>query len=194
SYLYPPQARPGADRLPAPGVRAGAARDLRRDGLSGRCDGSGAGGGRVLARRGGRAAIRHRQEDQRQTAAATREVHRRVCGAGGGGARRRADLRAVRTVRPLWLQPRPRGLLRVDPRAVNRRVLESLIKAGALDSLGMPRAQLLQLLDEAMEAAQRVQRARASGQTGLFDLSGETAPAEAAAPAGPVEEFSREEL
>ena len=83
---------------------------------------------------------------------------------------------------------------RVDPRAVNRRVLESLIKAGALDSLGMPRAQLLQLLDEAMEAAQRVQRARASGQTGLFDLSGETAPAEAAAPAGPVEEFSREEL
>ncbi|HTE03546.1 MAG TPA: OB-fold nucleic acid binding domain-containing protein, partial [bacterium] len=38
------------------------------------------------------------------------------------------------------------------------------------------------------------QRARASGQTGLFDLSGETAPAEAAAPAGPVEEFSREEL
>src|SRR5207249_1856739 len=83
---------------------------------------------------------------------------------------------------------------RVDPRAVNRRVLESLIKAGALDSLGMPRAQLLQLLDEAMEAAQRVQRARASGQTGLFDLSGETAHAEAAAPAGPVEEFSREEL
>jgi len=83
---------------------------------------------------------------------------------------------------------------RVDPRAVNRRVLESLIKAGAMDSLGMPRAQLLQLLDEAMEAGQRVQRARASGQTGLFDVTGETPPPETAVPTSQVEEFSREEL
>src|SRR5947209_3450095 len=37
---------------------------------------------------------------------------------------------------------------RVDPRAVNRRVLESLIKAGALDSLGMPLTQLLELPDK----------------------------------------------
>src|SRR2546426_2057463 len=71
---------------------------------------------------------------------------------------------------------------RVDPRAVNRRVLESLIKAGAMDSLGMPPAQLLHLLDEAMEAGQRVQRARASGQTGLFDVAGETPPGATAAP------------
>src|SRR2546429_4053880 len=80
---------------------------------------------------------------------------------------------------------------RVDPRAVNRRVLESLIKAGALDSLGMPRAQLLQMLDEAMEAAQRVQRARASGETGLFDLGGGTGPPGAAPPPGPGGEFCR---
>src|SRR3989442_14758788 len=63
-----------------------------------------------------------------------------------------------------------------------------------MDSLSMPRAQLLQLLDEAMEAGQRVQRARASGQTGLFDVSGETPPGETAVTASQVEEFSREEL
>jgi len=79
-------------------------------------------------------------------------------------------------------------LERVDPRAVNKRVLESLIKAGALDRLG-GRAEMLALLDSAMDQAQRLQRERASGQTGLFEL---------AAPAGDpvlqVEEFSREEL
>jgi DNA polymerase-3 subunit alpha len=81
-------------------------------------------------------------------------------------------------------------LQRVDPRTVNKRVLESLIKAGALDSLGR-RAQMLALLDASMDAAQRVQRERASGQTGLFDAA--TAP-----PPAPqsleVEEFSKDEL
>ncbi len=84
---------------------------------------------------------------------------------------------------------------RVDPRVVNRRVLESLVKAGALDSIGLARAQLLQMLDEAMEAGQRVQRARASGQTGLFELGvEEPLPAESETTTGPVEEFSKEEL
>jgi DNA polymerase-3 subunit alpha len=83
---------------------------------------------------------------------------------------------------------------RVDPRAVNRRVLESLIKAGALDSLGAPRAQMLQTLDDAMEATQQIQRARASGQTGLFDLSKAAAAPEEDSPAAPVDEFSKEEL
>ena len=80
-------------------------------------------------------------------------------------------------------------LQRVDPRTVNKRVLESLIKAGALDSLGR-RAQMLALLDASMDAAQRVQRERASGQTGLFDAG--TAPPPA--PALEIEEFSRDEL
>jgi len=80
-------------------------------------------------------------------------------------------------------------LERVDPRAVNKRVLESLIKAGALDSLG-GRAQMLALLDSSLEAAQRLQRERASGQTGLFEM---TAPAPAPA-AVQVDEFSSEEL
>jgi DNA polymerase-3 subunit alpha len=80
-------------------------------------------------------------------------------------------------------------LQRVDPRTVNKRVLESLIKAGALDSLGR-RAQMLALLDASMDAAQRVQRERASGQTGLFDAG--TAPPPP--PSLEVEEFSKDEL
>lgn len=56
----------------------------------------------------------------------------------------------------------------IDLRVVNKRVIESLIKAGALDSLGGHRAQLLALLDRAIDSAQRIQRDRESGQRGLF--------------------------
>src|SRR2546430_3036514 len=47
---------------------------------------------------------------------------------------------------------------RVDLRLVNRRVVESLVKAGAFDSLGGTRSGLLSGLDQAMEAGQRSQR------------------------------------
>ncbi|MEP7352748.1 MAG: DNA polymerase III subunit alpha, partial [Acidobacteriota bacterium] len=57
---------------------------------------------------------------------------------------------------------------RVDLGAVNRRMLESLIKAGALDSLGATRAQFMAMLDGAMEAGSRASKDRASGQGGLF--------------------------
>lgn len=57
---------------------------------------------------------------------------------------------------------------RVDLGAVNRRVLENLIRAGAFDALSRSRAQLLAGLDSAMEHGQRAWRDRASGQAGLF--------------------------
>lgn len=61
----------------------------------------------------------------------------------------------------------------VDSRAVNKRVLESLIKGGALDSLGWKRSQLMDMADAAIEHGQKVQRDRESGQKGLFsDLLG----------------------
>jgi DNA polymerase III alpha subunit len=41
----------------------------------------------------------------------------------------------------------------VDPRLVNRKVLESLIKCGAFDSLGLFRSQLFAVLDNAIDAA-----------------------------------------
>lgn len=58
----------------------------------------------------------------------------------------------------------------VDLRVVNKRVIESLIKAGALDSLGHRRSQLFAVADKAIEGAQKVQRDRDSGQQGLFAL------------------------
>jgi DNA polymerase-3 subunit alpha len=57
----------------------------------------------------------------------------------------------------------------VDLRLLNKRVLESLIKSGALDSLGR-RAQLMTVLDRAMERAQKTQRDVESGQHGLFGV------------------------
>ncbi|OGN87762.1 MAG: DNA polymerase III subunit alpha [Chloroflexi bacterium GWC2_73_18] len=60
---------------------------------------------------------------------------------------------------------------RVDLRLVNRRVLESLVKVGALSALGHP-GQLLLALDDAMASGQAIQRDRASGQTSLFELAG----------------------
>jgi DNA polymerase III subunit alpha len=58
---------------------------------------------------------------------------------------------------------------KVDLRLLNKRVLESLIKAGAMDSLG-GRAQLCAALDKAMERAQKSQRDEAAGQHGLFGI------------------------
>ncbi|MDR7518486.1 MAG: DNA polymerase III subunit alpha [Armatimonadota bacterium] len=81
---------------------------------------------------------------------------------------------------------------RVDTRVVNKRVLESLIKAGAFDSLGRPRAALLQEIDAAMSSGQRLARAGAGSQTGLFELGEAVVGLPAAEPA--VEEFSRAEL
>ena len=58
---------------------------------------------------------------------------------------------------------------KVDLRVMNKRVIESLIKAGALDSLGS-RASLMKAVDKAMERAQRAQKDAAQGQSGLFGL------------------------
>ena len=58
---------------------------------------------------------------------------------------------------------------RIDLRLCNRKVLEALIKVGALSSIGHP-AQLLLGLDDAIGSAQATQRDRVTGQTSLFDL------------------------
>lgn len=65
---------------------------------------------------------------------------------------------------------------KVDWTIVNRRVVESLARCGALDSFG-PRGSVLAALDTAMASAQRRQKASARGQMGLF---GEATAAEAA--------------
>ena len=58
---------------------------------------------------------------------------------------------------------------RIDLRVMNKRVLESLIKSGALDCFGA-RAALMAAIDKAIERAQKAQRDSAAGQHGLFGL------------------------
>jgi DNA polymerase-3 subunit alpha len=68
---------------------------------------------------------------------------------------------------------------KIDLRLMNKRVLESLIKAGALDSFGR-RSQLMAATDKAIERAQKAQRDDAAGQGGLFGIfDGEIATASA---------------
>jgi len=56
-----------------------------------------------------------------------------------------------------------------DLRVVNRKVLESLIKCGAFDSMGLKRSQLYDMLDGALSRAGEVQKDRVSGQISFFD-------------------------
>jgi DNA polymerase-3 subunit alpha len=62
----------------------------------------------------------------------------------------------------------------VDLRLLNKRVLESLIKSGAMDSFGR-RAQLMAVLDKAIDQAQKTQRDAEFGQHGLFGVFQEEA-------------------
>ncbi len=57
---------------------------------------------------------------------------------------------------------------RVDTRKVNRKVLEALIKSGALSGFGERRAQMFAVVDGALEIGQAAARDRQSGQTSLF--------------------------
>ena len=66
---------------------------------------------------------------------------------------------------------------RVDPRDCNRRVLESLAKAGALDPLlrrdeGEDRSSVVFGVDRILTVAQEALRQRETGQTSMFDLFG----------------------
>ncbi|HLG16650.1 MAG TPA: DNA polymerase III subunit alpha [Blastocatellia bacterium] len=82
---------------------------------------------------------------------------------------------------------------RVDSRAVNKRTLESLIRAGAFDSLGHRRAQLFAVIDSAIESGQRSQRSRATGQSELFGALASSMPM-AEPPLPDVKEWSHHEL
>ncbi|KJG63707.1 DNA polymerase III subunit alpha [Photobacterium kishitanii] len=59
---------------------------------------------------------------------------------------------------------------RIDTKKVNKRVLEKLIKSGALDRLGPNRAAMLATLDDAIKAASQHHKAEASGQEDLFGV------------------------
>jgi len=64
---------------------------------------------------------------------------------------------------------------RIESRFLNKRVFESWIKSGAVDSLGA-RESMLASVDDAISALQRATRARESGQHGLFGTAAAPAP------------------
>jgi DNA polymerase-3 subunit alpha len=57
----------------------------------------------------------------------------------------------------------------IDLRLVNRKVLESLIKCGALDVFGLARAQMFVSLDRILEFASKMHKEKAKGQMSFFD-------------------------
>jgi len=59
---------------------------------------------------------------------------------------------------------------RVDMRQLNKKTLEALIKAGAFDSTGYTRKQLVGLMDGAVDAAVKRQKDADSGQVSMFDF------------------------
>jgi DNA polymerase-3 subunit alpha len=83
---------------------------------------------------------------------------------------------------------------RVDMTAVNRRVIENLIKCGAYDSTQVSRARMFGALDDAMKAGQAYQRDQASAQIDIFGMLG--APSKGARAGDvypPVPEWSSQE-
>ncbi|MCM8765726.1 MAG: DNA polymerase III subunit alpha [Candidatus Omnitrophica bacterium] len=60
---------------------------------------------------------------------------------------------------------------RVDLRTVNHKVIESMIKCGAFDRFGLKRAQLMAILDDAIEVANSLQKDRTAKQFTIFELS-----------------------
>ncbi|KAF0133837.1 MAG: DNA polymerase III subunit alpha [Candidatus Saganbacteria bacterium] len=66
--------------------------------------------------------------------------------------------------------------LRIDTRACNKKVIESLIKSGALDSFGKSRAYLLAVFEKILDRANIEQKEKANGQSALFDFSPQAMP------------------
>ncbi len=84
---------------------------------------------------------------------------------------------------------------RIDLRKSNRRVLESLIRAGALDKLGANRATLMLNLPTALKAAEQQVADQAAGQNDLFGMGDSTRQATQARqlPLAESEEWSEKE-
>jgi DNA polymerase-3 subunit alpha len=103
----------------------------------------------------------------------------------GGRSAIRFGLAAIKNVGPGAIEPviaeREKGgpfksvedfCRRCDLRGINRRVVESLVKVGVFDSLGINRGTLLNNINRVMGLAQREQRLRETGQSTMFDLFG----------------------
>jgi DNA polymerase-3 subunit alpha len=80
---------------------------------------------------------------------------------------------------------------RLDSRVANRKLLESLIKAGAFDFTGRDRPELFACIDESLNASAIAQRDRAAGQVSLFDEQTHAATAARRQPIRPWNEHEK---
>ncbi len=110
-------------------------------------------------------------------ATGTREIRYGLGAVKGVGRGACEGIVAARTDRPFTSLPDL--CLRAASSQLNKRTLEALIKAGAMDSLGAHRAALLAQLPEAVRAAEQTTKDRASGQGDMF--------AAAAGPSEPIQ-------
>ena len=83
---------------------------------------------------------------------------------------------------------------RVDSRAVNKKVIESLIRVGAFDSMGYKRSALLSVLDRALETAQFFQKDALKGQLSFFDSDKGSFDVDLEKYIPDIEEWPKEEL
>jgi DNA polymerase III subunit alpha len=85
---------------------------------------------------------------------------------------------------------------RLDSKVVNKRILENLVKAGALDWTGETRAGMFARLEGVVASASSSQRDKAAGQVSLFDAMVFAAPAQSngsATSEAQVEEWSKDD-
>jgi DNA polymerase III subunit alpha len=93
---------------------------------------------------------------------------------------------------------------RVDSRAVNKKAIDALIKCGAFGSTGASRKGMLEVLEQAQGAGQKIQQDALIGQGSIFDLGDAATPPVGSADRGglgrpvhppiPAEEFEQAEL
>ncbi len=83
---------------------------------------------------------------------------------------------------------------RVDLGLINKRALESLIKAGAFDFTGMSRRQLVTVFEHAVDSGLKDQRDKAIGQFTLFDVGQDAISQPVAVGLEMVDEYARAEL
>jgi DNA polymerase-3 subunit alpha len=83
---------------------------------------------------------------------------------------------------------------RVDGQVSNKRVLEALVKCGALDSTGSTRKGMLEVLEQAASWGQKQQSDRLLGQASIFDLGDAVESQPKHHPAVPSDEYEKPEL
>ena len=77
---------------------------------------------------------------------------------------------------------------------LNRRAVESLIKAGAFDSLGVKRRQLMETVGQTLDAVAEMRRKNVEGQMDLFGAGAQQEEHASSIPLPDVEEYSSQEL